>query len=246
MTAVEEIVAPFWVTSCVPLLGIAAGFVAARAVAPSHLRLKLLFHAAAGVVTGVVMIEIAPQLVDPTLRLAILGAFLVGALAFLLVDAATDQIRALHGQTGSDRHLSLVAATLADLLLDGIMIGAAQAVSPSLALRLAIMIAVLDTPILFALASALRSGDASTRFRALVTLASALAAVAGAWLGVWFLASAGRTWQLAAIAVNGGLLLMMAVESLVPEAHKAPDPRHAGAFFIAGFALVGAVAILLP
>ena len=93
-----------------------------------------------------------------------------------------------------------------------------------------------DVPEGFATAANLRAQGVARRTRVLL---GALFAVhlLGATLGYWGLRGRDPVWQIAVLAFGAGMLVIVAVEEMMREAHKAAEPWFGALAFTAGFVL---------
>lgn len=137
-------------------------------------------------------------------------------------------------------------AVATDLFSDGLMIGAGSVVSFQLALLLALAQIVADVPEGYATIANLRSRKVARRMRLLLSASFAIPILVAATLSYWFLCDQSPAWQMSALAFSAGLLIVVAVEDMVPEAHEvAQDFPLATAAFIGGFALFTLIASYL-
>ena len=137
----------------------------------------------------------------------------------------------------------IYAAVGIDLFSDGLMIGAGSAVSPTLALVLALGQVTADVPEGFATIANFKDKGFTRRARLLLSGSFIVASVGGALIGWILLRGQSEAVKFAGLAFVAGLLLIAAVEDMSAEAHEArEDSRASAASFIGGFALFMLVA----
>ena len=237
--------------AALPVLGNLLGAVAAERWGASSRAMDVALHAALGVVLAVVGTELLPTTLELASPWVVLAGFVAGGLFFVLVDAATDYVRAMRGRgAGGGAGVPVFMASGLDVLSDGIMIGAASTLSPSLGLLLAFGQLPADVPEGFATNAAFkRSGmPAARRYAFLAGLAIPI--LVGASLGYFLLRSSPDAWKAAALAFTAGALATVLVEEFSPEVHGREgaaggrESRLSALVFLGGFALFVALAAL--
>ena len=200
-----------------PAAGNFAGGLIAEFVRPSQRWLNRALHAAAGVVIGVVAIEIFPEALDVLSGWAIGVAFVVGGLAYIGLDTLVDRV----SSTGRSRMWMIYLAVATDLFGDGLLIGAGTSVSAGLGIALALGQTLADGPEGFAAIFTFRANDVPRRRRLLLSASFFIPVLLGALL--YFLVLRGRpeTWQYAALVATAGLFVTAAMEDMMQEAHEA-------------------------
>jgi len=223
------------------------GGLAAEAVPISQRTLSWALHAAAGVVLGVVAVELLPEALHQEPEWLIIAAFVAGGLSFIGLDKAIDLVRVRIGGT-SAAPLAIYAAVVIDLFSDGLMIGAGATISLSLALLLALGQSVADLPEGFAtIASFRRTGIPRAR-RLLIAASFAIPILLGTVIGFTVLREASDFARYAVLAFTAGILLTAVIEEIVPQAHAdadcGTDARIPTLFLIGGFALFALLATI--
>ena len=124
-----------------------------------------------------------------------------------------------------------------DLFSDGVMIGAGSTLSPSLGVLLALGQVPADVPEGFATIATFKAQGMSRRRRLLLAASFAIPILLGATISYFGLRGQPEVYKLGLLAFTAGILLTVAVEEIVVEAHKEYDSRLASLRLIGGFAL---------
>ena len=237
-----------------PALGNYAGGAVAELVPVSRRTLSLSLHAAAGIVLGVVGLELVPEALEADPPWVPLLAFVGGGLFFLVVDGVIDRLGARASAPGSPgdeatddgaggNPLIIYAGTSLDLFSDGVMIGTGAVINPALGFLLALGQTPADVPEGFATIATLRRAGIPRSRRLLYTAGLGLPLLIGGTLGYFALRSAPELVLLSVLALTGGALTSVVIEEVVPEAHRGGDSRLATMFLVAGFALFAAISV---
>jgi ZIP family zinc transporter len=224
-----------------PTLGNFAGGVVAEFIDASPRMLSRALHVAAGVVSGVVAVELMPNaLAGGAPVWAIALALVVDGAFYMLLEWAVDR---LIGEDSAKAGASMVyAAVGVDLFSDGLMIGVGSVVSLSLALVLAVSQVLADIPEGFAAIANLKDKGVRRAWRLALSASFFIFCLLGATIGYWLLRGQSEALKLSALAFTAGVLQIAAVEDLMREAHEAAeDTRWSSALFIGGFALFTAL-----
>jgi ZIP family zinc transporter len=221
-----------------PALGNFSGGLLAELLTASRRTLSLALHLAAGVVLGVIAIELMPEALGGAPAWLAVAAFLAGGGFSVLLERMIDAVRDwLGGQAGTGAWM-VYAAVAVDLFSDGLMIGAGSVVSFGLALLLAVGQVTADVPEGFAAIANFKDKGVSRGRRLLLSASFVLPSLLGASLGYWLLRGAPPAVQQAALAFTAGLLLVAAIEDMITEAHEAAaDSRWSALSLVGGFAL---------
>lgn len=235
-----------------PATGNFAGGLLAEVVRTTRATLSLALHLAAGIVLGVIAMELAPRVFEelPPWHAGI--AFLAGGGAYLLleslVEKLTSQVEA-RGDTQTVRAAAssggawmIYAAVSLDLFSDGLLIGAGSSLSFELALVLAIGQMTADAPEGFAAVANFKDKGMPRPRRILMSASFAVPILVAALASYFLLREQGPAVQLTVLAFIAGLLLVAASEEIIGEAHEAACDTHLSAISIVGgfvlFALV--------
>ncbi|MBV9577584.1 MAG: ZIP family metal transporter [Chloroflexi bacterium] len=197
---------------------------------------------AAGLLTGIVLIELLPDALAvlplPTVAIAVC----LGAAAFVGFDyvSAWKAARQHDQDDASAASISLYVGIMADLFIDGLIIGVATSVGISNALPLAIAVGLGQAPLTFvATAVARRQGTPSGARRRLVLMYGGVIVI-GAMLGYLVFNSQSEAVQLTVLAAAGGVLFAAVTQVMIPEAiealHDAP-PSLTGLMYVVGLGL---------
>ena len=237
------------VLASLPAAGNFMGGVLADIVRVSPRVLSFALHAAAGVVFAVVGVELMPQALEAERVWLIIGLFIAGGAFAVGVDWAMAAAR-LRGRTGSARPdgsgaWAIYFGVAVDLFSDGIMIGAGSSMDISLGLLLALGQIPADIPEGFATIATFKAQGVARRRRLLLALSFAIPILGGASISYLLLRGQPPAYQLGLLAFTAGILLTVAVEEIVVEAHREEDGRIASLFLVGGFALFVALADLL-
>lgn len=193
-------------------------------------------HAAAGVAIAVVSVDMMPRVLDTLPAVALVAAFVCGAAFSILLKWGVEWGRR-RVAVGSAGAWMVYMAVAADLLSDGLMIGAGAAVSSGLGLLLGLSQVVANVPGGFAAMANFAGEGMRRRTRLMVAASFVLPVLIGAVAGFWGLRGAGEAWQMAALAFVIGILLLATVEDLVPQADELGAARWISTIsFTAGFA----------
>ena len=192
-------------------------------------------HAAVGVAIGLVAIEFMPRALDTTPVWLIALLFGCGAGVSVLLSRAVKWFRGPTDETSRGRW-QVYATTGADLFSDGVMTGAAFAVSSNLGLLLAFSQVVANVPGGFATAANFRHRGLARPYRILAAASYLLPALIGAGLGYLLLRGTSADAQNATLALIAGILLVTTVEELVPQADRPGTKRWISTTaFVLGF-----------
>ena len=194
-------------------------------------------HAAAGIATAVVAVELMPRATERAETWLLAVGFMGGAVISIGLARLTRWVGRRVSRPGrSEGPWGVYGAVAADLLIDGLTTGAGAAVSSGLGLLLALSQVVANLPGGFAVTARFRSAGAGRTQRLWMAALYPLTPVAGAVAGYMALRGAGDVATGAALALFAGLLLLATIEQLVPEADQPGAPlRISSPAFAAGF-----------
>lgn len=231
----------FWTVlllSFLPGLGNFAGgmFAEFRGVSPRMRNFAL--HAAAGIVIGIIAVELLPEALGSLAGWWIAAAVAGGGVAYVLIESAVERLQARSGGTDRTSMWMIYIAVAVDLTADGLMIGAGSAVSTNLAIVLAAGQVLADVPEGYASIAEFKESDVRRRRRVLLSASFILFSVGAAILSYLLLRGAGEGLKVGALAFVAGMLAVAAVEDMIEEAHEArEDTRGSVLCFVGGFAL---------
>lgn len=221
-----------------PAAGNFAGGLAADFLRPSAKTLNRALHAAAGIILAVVAVEVMPEALQRASAWLLAGAFLAGGTAYLAVEAAVEKWQHRKERSAGAGAWMVYVAVSADLVGDGLLIGAGSAVSIELALLLAIGQVLADVPEGFAVIANFRNKGVGRARRLLLSASFVIPVVGAAVLAYFGLRGQADAIKMAALVFVAGLYSLAAFEDMLAEAHEsADDTRWSALSFLAGFAL---------
>lgn len=215
-----------------PVAGNFAGGLLAETVPVTERWLNRALHAAAGVVVGVVAVEIIPETLQAVPAWGIALAFTAGGMLYLAIEAAIER------RAGEQSRMWMIYLAVAtDLFGDGLMIGAGTAVSAGLGLTLAVGQVMADVPEGFASIFTFKANDVSRNRRLALSASFAVPALLGAAVAFIFLRQRSEAIQFATLVATAGLFTVAVFEDMAHEAHEAAeDSRLSTLALILGFA----------
>lgn len=221
-----------------PAAGNFVGGLLAEWLRPSAATLNRVMHLAAGVILAVVAVEVMPGALEAAPAWVLAAAFVAGGAAYVLIEAGVARWqRARKGTAGSGAWMVYVAVA-ADLVGDGLLIGAGTAVSGSLGLLLALGQVLADVPEGFAVIANFRDNGVERAKRLLLSASFVVPVVGAAVLAYFALRGQSAAAQMSTLVFVSGLYVLAAVEDMLEEAHEgAEDTRWSAISFVAGFAL---------
>lgn len=207
----------------------ALALVAAAAVAsrrtPSEATRSALQHLAAGVICAVVAAELVPEALKTGRSSYVCAGFVAGLVVMLGAKAVADRLAGPGGRTG------LLLATGLDVTIDGLLIGVAFALGPSMGGLLVLAFTLELTAVGLAL------GAVETSFRRSLATASVLAfpVLPAAVVGHVVLSQLSVAFEACLLGFATSVLLYLVVEELMREAHEVEEHWVATLSFFAGF-----------
>lgn len=242
-----------------PAAGNFAGAVLAELLHVSQRTLSLALHAAAGVLLAVVGIELMPEALGVGRPWIPLLAFVLGGLGFMLLEHAIGWVRGRFAgvEASSDTTpaqatdddvpetgpWAIYAGVAIDLFSDGVMIGAGANIGLTLGVLLALGQVPADLPEGFAtIATFKRKGVPKLR-RLLLAASFTIPILLGATLGFFAVRGRPDIVKLSLLAFTAGILIAVAVEEMIREAHDEGEPRFGPFALVCGFALFALIAV---
>lgn len=238
-----------------PAAGNFAGGLLAEAIKTTRASLSLALHAAAGILLGVISVELVPRVFEEVPAWLAGLALMAGGGAYLLLDmvvekltsranepAAAADTRTVRPASSSAGAWMIYAAVSVDLFSDGLLIGAGSSLSFELALVLAIGQVTADIPEGFAAVANFKDKGVPRSKRLLLSASFALPIVAAALVSYFLLRGQSAVVQLTVLAFIAGLLLVAASEEIIGEAHEAScDTKASALALVGGFVLFALV-----
>jgi len=232
--------------AALPAVGNFLGGLAAELVDVSERALSLALHPAAGIVMSVAGLELMPEALAASTPWTSILAFVGGGAFFMGIERAIGSIRRRLGAgEESGGPLAIFTGVSLDLFSDGVRIGTATVLNPSLGLLLALGQVPADVPEGFAAIATLRRARIARRTRILMALGFAAPILLGATLGYFALRQAPELLTLSVLAVTGGALTSVVVEEMLTEAHEGDTSVWGPILLTGGFALFAAIAVYL-
>ena len=229
-----------------PAFGNISGGLVAERFEISGGMLSFALHIAAGIILAVVGIELLPTTLEADPPWVIIGVFLAGGFFSIGLDSVTDLIATRTGEGNADAGAwGIYAGVAVDLFSDGVMIGAGSTVTLGLGLLLALGQVPADIPEGFATIATFKSKGVPRRSRTLLSLSFALPIFLGATVGYWLVRGQPVIIKFGLLAFTAGILLTVAVEEIIPEAHQEGEARLAAVALVGGFALFTLISVYL-
>lgn len=230
--------------AALPAAGNFAGGLLAEFVPLSDRRLSFALHAAAGIVLAVVGIELMGQVLLAEPPWVALLAFVAGGGVAVALDTLVDLVRGRFGGKAQDTGAWMIYFGVAvDLFSDGLLVGTGSTLSISLGLLLALGQVPADVPEGFATIATFRKLGVPRRRRILLAASFALPILIAASLGYWVVRQAPDIYKLSLLALTAGILVTVAVEEMVTQAHATEDTRWDTLALVGGFALFALISV---
>jgi zinc transporter, ZIP family len=242
-----------------PALGNFVGGLVSEAVTVSQRTLSLALHIAAGIVMAVVGLELIPEALDVGQPWIPLLAFVAGSIGFILLERAIGWVQGRFAgvQAGADPETpaqqedeaanagpwAIYAGVAIDLFSDGVMIGTGSNIALGLGLLLALGQVPADIPEGFATIATFKEQGIPRARRVLLAASLAIPILLGATLGFFGVRGGPEIVKLSLLAFTAGILVSVAIEEMIPEAHEAGDPRFAPLALVGGFALFALISV---
>ena len=221
-----------------PAAGNFAGGLASEFLRPSGAMVNRALHAAAGIIIAVVAVEVMPDALGAASSWILALAFVAGGGAYVLVETLVTRWQRRREESAGAGAWMVYVAVAADLLGDGLLIGAGTAVSGQLGLLLALGQVLADIPEGFAVIANFRDKGVEKRRRLLLSASFALPVLGAAAVAFLLLRGRSEAVQMTALVFVAGLYVLAAVEDMLEEAHEsAEDSRWSAFSFLGGFAL---------
>ena len=207
--------------------GVVAAYRPPNANARSHLQ-----QIAAGFVFAAATVEVLPDVMHRDQPVFAALGFAAGLALTLAIRLAAEKFG------GSSVNWSFIGVLIADLLIDGLLIGV-TATSGKGQTGLLVAVAVAVELLSLGLSMAATLGNASRRRVIALTAGVSLAALAGAVGGYFLGAILGPGWLEATLAFAVAVFLFMAAEELLKEGHETKETSlGTSLFFVAFLALL--------
>jgi ZIP family zinc transporter len=229
-----------------PAAGNVAGGGLAEVIDVSQRALSLALHVAAGIVLAVVGVELMPMVLNVNPPWVSLVVLVAGSGFTVLVDEATEFIRTRTNSTAVDSgSIAIYFGTAVDLFSDGLLIATGTTINLGLGLLLALGQVPADIPEGFASIATFEDRGVERRTRLLLSVSYFVPVFIGGTIGYWIVRGQPEIIKLSVLAFTAGILLTVAVEEMVPEAHESADTRTEGLALVGGFVLFTFLSIYL-
>ena len=233
--------------AALPAVGNFAGGLLSEMITVSRRMLSLALHLAAGIVLGVIGIELMPRaLSDGNQPWIVLLAFVLGGGFFVLVDKGIGIARArTGGDTRNAGAWAIYFGVAVDLFSDGVMIGTGSSLSLGLGLLLALGQVPADVPEGFATIATFKKRGFARKARLLLSASFAIPIFLGTAIGYFAVRGQPDIVKYALLAFTAGILLTVVVEEMLQEAHEEKDEPLSALLLVGGFALFGLISAYL-
>lgn len=242
-----------------PAAGNFLGAVLAEVLPVSRRMLSLALHLAAGILLAVVGLELIPVALSIAQPWIPLVALVLGSLGFMLLDHLSGWVQERFsgvnagdssgpsasdgdGETRSSPWV-IYAGVAFDLFSDGVMIGTGSNLGLALGVLLALGQVPADVPEGFATIATFKGRGLSRPRRLLLAASFVVPTLLGATLGFFAVRDAPDIIKVSLLAFTAGILLSVAVEEMIPEAHEQGEPRFGPAALVFGFALFALISV---
>lgn len=226
-----------------PAAGNFAGGAVAEIVPISKRTLSIALHVAAGIVLAVVGLELMTEALKAGAPYQTCIAFVAGAGFAMALGHVVGHIRERFSKGGTSAGPWMIYVGVAvDLFSDGVMIGTGSTISFQLALLLALGQVAGDLPEGVAMIASFRNAGVKRSKRLLLAASFAIPILLGTLVSFLGLRGRAEIWQLTLLAFTAGILLTVAVDEMVTQAHEAWSDEDTGGAsnslaLAAGFAL---------
>ena len=229
-----------------PAAGNFLGGLLAEFLQVSRRSLSFALHAAAGILFAVIGIELMPEALEGATPWIMLLLFVLGGLFAIGVDSMIDLVKTRAAcRAGGDVSASpwgIYFGVAVDLFSDGVIIGTGSIINPALGVLLALGQVPADIPEGFATIATFKNKGVARAKRMLLSASFAVPILIGTTIGYWAVRGQADVVKFGLLAFTAGILLTVAVEEIVAEAHEEEDSRWASLFLVGGFALFALLA----
>ena len=201
---------------------------------------------AAGIITALVAFTLMPPAVRGGSYGWIILAFFIGGVLYVALEYTST--RALSGGPTAEKgatSFGLYIGVLADLLIDGMVIGIGSTLTLKTGLLLALGLAISTAPLAFVTISAAKRQGMSQKNRRLLSLLFIVAMTGGALVGYLVLNNQSLEIRFILAALASGFLLTTVVQGIIPEANREGEPGFAGVLYIGGLSLYALMSMVL-
>jgi ZIP family zinc transporter len=200
---------------------------------------------AGGIIAALVAFSLMPPAVrDGPLLLVVLAFFLGGAL-FVVIEyfAAQRQSGPAAMQAGGSPGFYI--GILADLLIDGVVIGVGATLTLKTGLLLALGMAISTAPLAYVTIATAKQHGMPRETRQRLAYLFFICVLGGAILGYGFLRNQPEDLKMILIALSAGFLITTVTQSIIPEANREGEPSFAGILFVAGISIYALLTLVV-
>lgn len=224
--------------AALPAAGNFAGGLLAEFTSTPKRWLNRALHGAAGIIIGVIAVEIMPEALHRLTPWMIALAFFLGGATYVVIEWGVESLQSRSGRGGGTAMWMIYVAVTVDLFTDGILIGTGSVVSFTLALVLASAQVLADVPEGYATIANMKGSHFGRSKRLLLSAFFAVPVLSAAVIAYYLLREQSEVWQFSVLVFAGGLLTVAMVEDMLSEAHESDEDTHWSVLtFAAGFAL---------
>lgn len=213
----------------------------------SQRTLSFALHTAAGIVLAVLGIELMPEALETGPAWVMLLAFMGGGVFAILVDKSLELVQTRAGDVPGEEATGpwgIFFGVSVDLFSDGILIGTGSVIDPALGFLLALAQVPADIPEGFATIATFKNKGVGRAKRLLLSASFALPILLGTTLGYWGVRGQPDAVKFGLLAFTAGILLTIAIEEIVVQAHETgKESSWASLFLVGGFALFAAITV---
>ena len=201
---------------------------------PGEKSLVLGLGFSSGIMLGVTFLMLVLESLEASFLLAFSG-FTIGALLFFALDFILPHIHIVESSNSLFRLGTLIAIGIAiHDLPEGFGIGMGYGVSESLGITLALAIILHNIPEGIAIAIPFHSSGMTRRRTILIAFAAGLCTLVGALIAFLLHDSVSENLMYSGLAFAGGAMFYIAVNELIPEAHKYGNVRFTSLGVVVG------------
>ncbi len=223
-----------------PGLGIFLGTALAEKINASDKLVSIALHWTAGMMLGVVGVEIMPKILKTQPAWPMIFIVLAGGFLAIAVDKLIDKF------SGGGGKWTILFAVATDMFADGITIGASANISSNFATLVVFGLFIGDFPEGLVNTTTFKNQDTKRKFRLLVALGVSVICLAGASSSYLITKGGSDLLKNGFIAFTAGMYLRAAVEDMIEKSHSKTGKNFWNqAFFILGFVAYMAGSIVL-
>lgn len=230
------------VLAALPAVANVGGGLLAEVLVIRRRTINLVFQWVAGMLLGVVGIELMPRALRTTHPWLVVLAFILGGGFFLLLEEEIlPKEKSLSMGETVGHPWALFSGILVDLFITGAVIGAGVTVERKLGVLLAVSLLVVDAPEGFLTIANLRSHGVAVTTRLALLATLGFSVFLGATVGYAVLRGHDPLAKLALLAFAAGMLLTLVADEMLPEARESGDVGIV--LLLGGFAVTAALSV---